>query len=168
MTEIDFLSPDAAVLDGEGAARFASPLARALAHAPATSRIRDLSRTGKVEVRGDIDGIDVDGAELVRISERRALVLCDFEECRRVREGLRASGRLVVDMTGALAGLEVAGERLMRRLTDLDLHSLPAVGALAHVQAVVIRDEGETFRIFVPQELGHYVAEVVLDTAQGL
>jgi hypothetical protein len=56
----------------------------------------------------------------------------------------------------------------MRRLTDLDLGALPAVGALAHVQAYVLRDEGETFRFFFPQEYGHYLAEVVIDTAEGL
>ena len=55
----------------------------------------------------------------------------------------------------------------MRRLTDLDLDALPAVGKLAEVPAVVLRD-GDRFRIFFPQELGHYVAEVVLDTLDGL
>ncbi len=34
--------------------------------------------------------------------------------------------------------------------------------------AVVQRIGDETFRLFVPQELGHYVAEVVLDLAEGL
>jgi sarcosine oxidase gamma subunit len=67
-----------------------------------------------------------------------------------------------------LAGLQVHGEALMRRLTELDLDELPAVGAVAHVQAYVIRDGGETFRLFFPQEYGDYLAEVVIDTAEGL
>jgi len=62
----------------------------------------------------------------------------------------------------------VRGETLMRRLTDLDLDALPAVGAVAHVQAYVIRDVGDTFRLFFPQEYGHYLAEVVIDAAEGL
>jgi hypothetical protein len=36
------------------------------------------------------------------------------------------------------------------------------------VQAIVLRDEGETFRFFFPQEYGHYVAEVVVDALEGL
>jgi sarcosine oxidase gamma subunit len=74
----------------------------------------------------------------------------------------------VVDQSAGLAGLRVRGEGLLRRLTDLDLDELPAVGALAHVQAFVLRDDEETFRLFFPQEYGHYVAEVVVDAAAGL
>jgi sarcosine oxidase gamma subunit len=42
------------------------------------------------------------------------------------------------------------------------------VGAVAHVQAYVLRDDAETFRLFFPQEYGHYLAEVVVDAAEGL
>jgi hypothetical protein len=31
-----------------------------------------------------------------------------------------------------------------------------------------VRDDGQRFRAYFPQELGHYVAEVVLDTIAGL
>jgi sarcosine oxidase gamma subunit len=79
-----------------------------------------------------------------------------------------ADGFLVVDLSAALAGLQLRGEALVRRLTDLDLDSLPAVGAVAHVQAYVLRDDAETFRLFFPQEYGHYLAEVVVDAAEGL
>ncbi|MBA2461601.1 MAG: hypothetical protein H0V45_07555, partial [Actinobacteria bacterium] len=70
-------------------------------------------------------------------------------------------------VTTALAGIQVTGEQLLRRLTDLDLDALPAVGALARVPATVLR-HGDEFRIFFPQEYADYVAEVVLDTAAGL
>jgi hypothetical protein len=70
-------------------------------------------------------------------------------------------------MTAALAGVRVEGETLMGRLTDLDLDELPAVGPVAHVQAYVLRD-GDVFRLFFPQEYGHYVGEVVVDAAEGL
>jgi hypothetical protein len=75
----------------------------------------------------------------------------------------------VYDATAALAGLEVEGARLMRRLTELDLDALPAVGAVARgTPAVIERLDGERFRLFVPQELARYVAEVVNDLAEGL
>ena len=71
-------------------------------------------------------------------------------------------------MTCSLAGLGLEGERLLRRLTDLDLDALPTAGGFARVSAIVIRDEGERFRAYFAQELGHYVAEVVLDAMAGL
>ncbi len=162
MTELlDFLSPDRA--DAE--ARWRSPLERGLEHAP--PEIADLSLTGKLDVRGDLDSLDAKGVELVRITPERGLVLCDFTKTANVRARL-ADRFLVVDLSAALAGLQLRGEALMRRLTDLDLDSLPAVGAVAHVQAYVLRDDAETFRLFFPQEYGHYLAEVVVDAAEGL
>jgi sarcosine oxidase gamma subunit len=127
----------------------------------------DVSLTGKLDVRGDLDSTDATGIELVKITPERGLVLCDFTRTSRVREQL-SKDFLVVDMSAALAGLQVRGETLLRRLTDLDLEALPAVGAVAHVQAYVLRDDAETFRLFFPQEYGHYVAEVVVDAAEGL
>jgi sarcosine oxidase gamma subunit len=158
---LDFLSPDRA--DAE--ARWRSPLERALEHAP--PEVADISLTGKLDVRGDLDSLDAKGVELVRITPERGLVLCDFTKTPKVRA--RLAGRfLVVDLSAALAGLQLRGEALMRRLTDLDLDSLPAVGAVAHVQAYVLRDDAETFRLFFAQEYGHYLAEVVVDTVEGL
>jgi hypothetical protein len=55
----------------------------------------------------------------------------------------------------------------MRRITDLDLDALPAAGAIAHVQAVVLRD-GDAFRLFFGQEYADYVAEVVIDAHEGI
>jgi sarcosine oxidase gamma subunit len=158
---LDFLSPDRA--DAE--ARWRSPLERGLEHAP--PEIADLSLTGKLDVRGDLDSFDAKGVELVRITPERGLVLCDFTKTANVRARL-ADRFLVVDLSAALAGLQLRGEALMRRLTDLDLDSLPAVGAVAHVQAYVLRDDAETFRLFFPQEYGHYLAEAVVDAAEGL
>jgi hypothetical protein len=160
VSELAFLCVDRARSGNGFEPRLASPLARALA---GTSRLRDLSRMGKVEVRGDVDSLDVD-AEVVRLGARRALVLCEYERCAEIRAQLPG---LVIDMTGALAGLELEGEHAMRRLTDLDLGALPAVGKVAEVPAVVLRD-GERFRLFFPQELGHYLAEVVLDALEGV
>lgn len=162
MTHLDFLSPDLASAD----ARWASPLERALAHAPAG--IEDLSRTGVLEVRGELDGLDAGGAEVVRLAHERALVLCPFEEAGRLRTRLAGTRRLVVDLSAGWAGLGVQGETLLRRLTDLDLDALPAAGIVAHVHALVVRDEGDVFRLYFPQEYGHSVAEAVIDAAEGL
>jgi hypothetical protein len=160
MSDLTFLSPDRARSEDLFRPRFASPLARALA---GTTSVRDLSELGKIEVRGDVDAIDVD-AEVVRITPHRALVLCPYERCSELRARLPG---LVIDMTGALAGLELEGEQAVRRLTDLDLDALPAAGKVADVPAVVLRD-GARFRIFFPQEFAHYVGEVVLDVLEGV
>lgn len=159
---LDFLSPDLAAPD----AVWRSPLERALAHAP--DGIDDLSRTGVLDVRGDVEGLDAGGAEAVALTPERALVLCPFEETAAMRGRLSAPGRLVVDASAGWAGLTFRGEAVLRRLTDLDPAALPAVGSVAHVQALVLREDEETFRVFVPQEYGHSVAEVVVDALRGL
>lgn len=161
MNTVDFLSPDQAA----PTAVWRSPLERALRDAP--TGIRDLSRTGKIEVRGDLEELEAGPFEIVWITPRRALLLCDYDEAAALRERLSARF-LAVDVTGALAGVEVRGAALMRRLTDLDLDALPAAGPVAHVQAFVLRDDGETFRLFFPQEYGLYLAEVIVDMAEGL
>ena len=159
MSHLDFLSPDLATAD----AVRRSPLERALAHAP--EGVEDLTRTAVFEVRGDIDGLE---GEVVRLTPERAYVLCPFEDAGRTRTRLTGAGRLVVDVSAGWAGLRVHGETLMRRLTDLDLNALPALGTLAHVRALVIRDEGDSFRLYFAQEYGHSVAEAVIDAAEGL
>jgi hypothetical protein len=73
----------------------------------------------------------------------------------------------VVDVTAALAGIGVRSERLMRRLTDLDLSRLPAAGKLASVQAFLFARDDE-YRIFFPQEYGHSVVAIVRDAQAGL
>ena len=144
-----------------------SPLRRVLAEAD-PAFVEDLWLDGKVEIRGDLDLVEpLAGEQLVRLSSRRGFLLTSEDPAEAV-ERLRARGVLAYDATGALAGLALTGERAMRRLTDLDLQQLPAVGPFAHVPAIVLRDEGERFRVYVAQELGHYVAEAVLDALAGL
>jgi sarcosine oxidase gamma subunit len=161
MTHLDFLSPDLAAPE----AAWRSPLERALAHAP--DGIEDVSRTGVLEVRGDLSGLEPDGCEVVKLTPERALVLCSRE---RVGEKHASLSRQfhVTDLSAGWAGLSLRGQAALRRLTDLDPAALPAMGAVAHVQALVLRDDEETFRLFVPQEYGHFVAEVVVDAVRGL
>ena len=166
MSEAAFLSPDHARPTDEFRPVFRSPLERALRDAPA--HIRDISRSGKLDVRGNLDGIEFpDEVETVRITPHRAVIFCRYEHVASLRAQLRRQLRSVTDLTGALAGLEVTGEQLLRRLTALDLDALPAAGPVADVPAIVLR-HGASFRIFFPQEYGHYVAEVVLDADRGL
>jgi hypothetical protein len=162
MSHLDFLSPALASPE----ALWRSPLERALARAP--DGIEDVSRTGVLDVRGDLDGLEAPGAEVVRLTPERALVLCTFEDAGALRERLADARRLVVDVSAGWAGLRLRNEAALRRVTDLDLDGLPAVGPLAHVRALVLRDDAGAFRVFVPQEYGHYVAEVVIDALAGV
>jgi hypothetical protein len=137
-----------------GEAPAASPLARALV---GTTGIRDLSLVRKLEVRGPAVGDLGPGVDVLRLTPARALVVGE----------VAAPPGFVIDVTAALAGIAVEGPQLMRRLTDLDLGSLPASGKVAGVQAFVFARDGE-FRIFFPQEYGHSVVEAVRDAIEGL
>jgi hypothetical protein len=144
-----------------------SPLRRALEDADPAA-VRDLSLEGVVEVRGNVDAVSPDvGEELVRLSPRRAF-LFTADDPADVAERLRATGALAYDATGALAGVAIASEQVMRRLTDLDLDRIPTAGPFAHVTALFRRGGDGWFHVYVQQELGHYVAEAVLDAVAGL
>ena len=147
MTSLDFMSPVAAVA--------VSPLRH-------VDGVVDVSHLGKLEVRGGVPK----GA--IPIGPDRALVVVEGD-ARAERERLLAEGYRVYDMTAALAALEIEGEALLRRLTELDLEALPAVGSILRgTPAVIERRGGDRFRLFVPQELGQFVAETVVDLAAGL
>jgi hypothetical protein len=164
-----FLSP------GRCAERtLASPLARALgrdgwsAYLGDPEQVRDLSLEGIVEVRGELDRVSVlDGEELVRLSPRRGFLFTGFDGAD-VAGRIRGEGVLAYDATGALAGLAIASEQVVRRLTDLDLDRIPAAGPFAGVPALVRRGPDGWVHVHVQQELGHYVAEAVLDAMEGL
>jgi hypothetical protein len=144
-----------------------SPLRRALEGADSTA-VRDLWLDGVVEIRGDLDHVAPEaGEELVRLSPRRGFLFTDDDPAD-VAERLRSAGVLAYDATGALAGMAIASEQVLRRLTDLDLGELPTAGPFAHVTAIVLRATDGAFKVYVQQELGHYVAEAVVDALAGL
>jgi hypothetical protein len=152
VTRLAFLSPHEADIEA------VSPLRQVRGDG-----FTDVSSLGKLEVRGDIEGLDG-----IPVGPGRKLVVLDGD-VRAERDRLTAAGYRVYDQTAALAALEVEGEDLMRRLTELDLEQLPAIGAIARgTTALIERRGGERFRLFVPQELGQFVAEVVVDMARGL
>jgi hypothetical protein len=144
-----------------------SPLRRALDGAD-PAQVRDLSLEGVVEIRGDVDAVPTtaDG-ELLRLSPQRGFLFTGDDPLDVVARA-RAAGALAYDATAALAGIAVADEGVMRRLTDLDLDSIPTAGPFARVTALFRRGGDGWFHVYVPQELGHYVAEAVLDAIAGL
>jgi hypothetical protein len=147
VSRLEFLSPVAA--------HVVSPLRH-------VAGVTDVSYLGKLEVRGGVP----EGS--IPIGVDRALVIVDGD-ARAERDRLLEQSLRVYDVTAALAALEVEGEDLMRRLTELDLDALPAVGSILRgTPAVIERRSGDRFRLFVPQELGQFVAETVVDLAAGL
>jgi len=159
---VSFLSPSHCA---EGATT--SPLRRALDGAD-PAHVRDLSLEGIVEIRDNVGGVKAEaGEELVRLSPRRAFLFTN-DDAAAVTDRLRSGDVLAYDMTGAYAGIAIADERALRRLTDLDLTQIPTAGPFAHVSALFRRGHDGWIHVYVHQELGHYVAEAVLDALAGL
>ncbi len=160
MTRLGFLSPSRAA---NGVA-VASPLGQA-----AAAGVTDVSHLGKLELRAPLERVELGpGEQLLRLRPDRGLLIVEGSPAvalaRLTSDGVRA-----YDMTSALAAFEFSGEDVLRRLTELDPAGLPAVGSIARGTRAVIEDRGDaTFRLFVQQELGRYVVEVVLDTLRGL
>ena len=144
-----------------------SPLRRALEGAD-PAQVRDLSLEGVVEVRGDIDRVSPeDGEELVRLSPRRGF-LFTAGDAADAAERLRASGIRAYDATGSLAGVEISNPALMPRLCSLDLSKAPMAGSFARAWSIIRPAENGGYRVYFHQELGHYVAEAVVDALAGL
>jgi hypothetical protein len=157
-----FLSPGAARADERFVPRMASPLARALA---GSTGLRDLSLLSKVELRGSPPEAFPEAVEVIRITQHRTLLVWDAHELDLL---VAPTSGLAIDLTGALAGIELEDERVLRRLTDLDLSQLPAAGKAAGVPAIVSSPVDRRYRIFFAQEVGHSVVEAVRDVQDGL
>jgi hypothetical protein len=130
-------------------------------------RVRDVTHLYRVEeADGHVEVEFGDGAHGVRPPTGRGRSVVA-----RYRDGAGALGDDVMDMSAAWVALEIDGagsERIMRRLTDLDLDDLPVLGQLAHIRALVAQPAEDRFLIVVPQEYGHYLWEVVVDAARPL
>jgi hypothetical protein len=158
-----FLSPDQC----EPGVRLVSPLERALAGID-PGRVRDRSHLGKLELRGNVSGLEpAPGDRFHRIGPRHGLYIHEGPTGE-LRGSLAGRGFAVIDQTAAYAAFEVRGEDLLRRLTDLDLEALPASGLVARVRGIVTRADGDAFVVYVAQEHGHYACEAVLDALEGL
>jgi len=161
VSALDFLSPDECGPD----VALVSPLR----HAVQSGSLIDCSLLGKLEVRGDVEALEAaEGEQVLPLGPGRALVVVAGSPDA-ARRRLTAGGFRVYDMTDALAALEFEGEDILRRLTELEPAQLPATGSIAHgTPALIAQQEGRRFRLYVPQELGHFVAEVVADLERGL
>jgi hypothetical protein len=161
VTRLAFLSPS----NAEPMVSVVSPIRHAAAWG-----VADVSQVGKLELRGRLDGIEPGAGEvLLRLGPTRALLVSEGSAAAAAERHAGTPGVRVYDMTAALAAFEVEGEDVMRRLTELDLARLPAVGSVARgTRAVIESRGGGRFRLYVAEELGHYLVEVVLDTLAGL
>lgn len=160
MTRLAFLSPSNAGAD----VAVVSPLSRALGLG-----LDDVSGLGKVEVRGPSEAVEPGaGEELLRLSPRLAYLVLGASPAPALQRLARAGVR-AYDVTAALAAFEFTGDDVLRRLTALDPATFPTLGSIARgTRAIFDARGGGRYRVFVPQELGHYVAEVVLDVLRGL
>jgi hypothetical protein len=119
---------------------------------------------GKVELRGDLAAFDAERS--VRLTPRRAVVLCDDAPALVARA--RAAGLRAYDLTGALTEIPIEGDALLRRLTDVEITAPTAAPVARGVPALVFPAGEERYVLYVPQELARYVAEVVRDLQTGL
>jgi sarcosine oxidase gamma subunit len=187
MSVLDFISLDAAVFDKRFHPIAKSSMQRRLAeagaqfeerdgwlvaaHVPGQDelriRVRDVTHLYRVEEsEGSAEVEFGDGVHGVRPSTGHGRTVVS-----RLRSGGGRAGNDALDTSAAWAALEVEGpgsDRVMRRLTELDLDDLPVVGQLSHVRALVARPAEDTFLIVFPQEYGHYLWEVVVDAALPL
>jgi glycine cleavage system aminomethyltransferase T len=187
MSTLDFLSIDKAERSDRFHPVLKSPMHRRLSdagsafeelngwlvatHVPAQDRhriaIRDVTASYRVEEgNGSIEIELGDGEYGVRppTGDGQTLIAS-------YRGGAGATREGFLDMSAAWGAIEVDGPgatTVMRRLTDLDLDELPAVGALAHIRALVARPGDERYLIVIPQEYGHYLWEAVVDAAHPL
>ncbi len=159
MSRLALLSPSRA----EPGVAVVSPLRHA--RAPG---LDDVSQLGKLELRGPLDAVaPASGEQLLRLRPDLGLLVTEDPAAALAR--LEGSDVRAYDMTAALAAFEFAGDDALRRLTELDPASFPTAGSIARGTRAVFDDRGGgRYRVFVAQELGHYVAEVVLDVLRGV
>jgi hypothetical protein len=105
-----------------------------------------------LEVRGGVP----DGS--IQIGPDRALVVGDT--------AANLDGYRVYDMSAAFVAIEVESEALLERVTELT--EFPAAGSILRGIPAVIEQRGTGFRLFVPQELSHYVTETIDDLRGSL
>lgn len=160
MSRLAFLSP----ANADAGVEVVSPLRHALG-----AGIEDVSQLGKLELRGPLEGVQVGaGEQLLELRAGLGLLVLDGSPAEALAR-LEGSAVRAYDMTAALAAFEFEGEDALRRLTELDPATFPTAGAIARGTRAIFDDRGGgRYRVFVAQELGHYVAEVVLDTLRGL
>ena len=154
MNGLEFLSVEAASAD----ARF-----RPLARSAMERRLREAGAEF-AERDGWLVAVRVPGEEAHRI------VVRDVTHDARNNVLLARVGERAETYAG-MAALELAGSgalAVLRRLTEMPLDELPAVGAVAHIRCWIARTGDDVYRLLFEQEYGHYLWEVAVDAAEPL
>jgi sarcosine oxidase gamma subunit len=136
--------------------------------------VADVSQIGKVELRG-ADAADVaNGDTVLRLTPRRALVLCAPGA---TAERLAALGPAALDVTCVYAAVRIGGplvRDLFRRVSALDIRpkSCPdgaaMTGSIARCPGIVVNEGGDRFLLMAGWEYGAYLWETVLDAGDPL
>ncbi len=120
--------------------------------------------TGVVELRGDVTSF-AEG-RVLQLTPRRAVALCD--DAPALVAEARAQGLRAYDLTAAYAELRIESEPLLRRLTEVAADAPTAAPVAGDVPALIFPLGDGAYDLYVPQELGRYVREVVDDLRAGL
>lgn len=118
--------------------------------------VRDLTHLHRIQ--------EASGGAVIEYRTRRATALV-------TRLLWNGSADDLLDVSAGYAALGIDGpgaDAVLRRMSELDLSDLPAVGAVAHARAFVIADGPESYRLLFEQEYGHYLWEVAVDAAEPL
>jgi glycine cleavage system aminomethyltransferase T len=149
---------------------------------PGTAWAADVSHTGKIDIRGTKERIDEltanaelgtarlhDGVWTLRLTQTRAVVLCDNDRVAALRERI---GYGSTDMTCAWAGVVIGGRdvrEVFMRSSSLDVRpsAFPPgscmVGSVMRAGTIILNMDGERFAMFVGWEFGEYFWEAILD-----
>ncbi len=119
--------------------------------------------TGVVELRGDV--ADFQPERIVRLTPRRAVALTDDAPALVARA--RAAGLRAYDLSAGHTEIRIEGELLLRRLTEVFVDAPTAAPVARGVPALIFPRDGG-YDLFVPQELGEHVRDVVRDLQAGL
>jgi sarcosine oxidase gamma subunit len=135
----------------------------------------DVSQIGKIELRGggELDAAVDDALEL-RLTPRRALVLCDPSSTAEHLAALRAPA---LDVTCVYAAVRIGGaavRELFPRVSALDARPRSfadgdvMMGSIARCPGIVVNQGGDRLLLMVGWEYGAYLWETVLDAGAPL
>jgi hypothetical protein len=120
--------------------------------------------TGIVELRGEVASFAA--GRVLQLTPRRAVALCD--DAPALAAEARTQGLRAYDLTAAYAELRVESDELLRRLTEVAADAPTAAPVAGDVPALIFPLGDGAYDLYVPQELGQYVREVLDDLGAGL
>ncbi len=145
--------------------------------------IADVTARAKIDVRGDLAGVEPLGAEgdvVARLSPRWAMIFAapgDVGDRVQALQDRAGTGAMVTDATHLYSGYALCGPLLpdlLARVSGWNPASLPSGGAtgapIVDVRAVVVRRETPfpAVEVYVSSEFGRYVWETLLGVVTSL